>query len=154
MLLQCWLLPAVKLFGAGNQQCMAFGYSAPLRPISSASPGREGLSSRGVAPWWAILLMPPFCSALNCFLSLFWKGVSCCLMAPQCRFTNVIKVSGAFWKQFPLPCIRSHSTAGMYGGRDGRGSQELSLCGDECPGLDVVLQHEESSRDRRSSLHS
>lgn len=89
------------------------------------SPGREGLLIRGVAPCWAILLMPPFCSALNCFLPLFWKGVSCCLMAPQRCFINVIKISGVFWKEYFPPCIRSHSTAGMYGGRDGRGSQEL-----------------------------
>lgn len=55
MLLQCWVVPAVKLsqFGAENQQGMAFGYCAPLGPtssVSSASPSKEGLSSRGGGP--------------------------------------------------------------------------------------------------------
>ena len=52
MLLQCWVVPAVKLalFGAENQQGMAFEYCAPLGPtsrVSSASPSKEGLPSRG-----------------------------------------------------------------------------------------------------------
>lgn len=55
MLLQCWVVPAVRLalFGAESQQGMAFGYCAPLglaSRVSSASSGKGGLSNRAGGP--------------------------------------------------------------------------------------------------------
>lgn len=55
MLLQCWVVPAVELalFGAENQQGMAFEDCAPLgraSRVSSASSSKEGLSNRGGGP--------------------------------------------------------------------------------------------------------
>lgn len=134
------VLDAVPLLG--HTSCLS------LSPISGTSPSKEGLSGRGGGP---MVQDPSFCSALIVF-SLFWKWFW--YYDPQCHFSKVVKVSGAFWDCFP--CLASCLIAQQICmvAKVGERVRNLLLCSDECSGFDTVLKREELSKDRPNGLYS